>query len=618
MYATKVQILKYGPIDHLDIRFPFESDTPKPVVFVGENGTGKSIVLSHIVNGLASAQSLAFPATPDVERDRVFKVRSNSYIKSGGEYYFGRVDFEEGLYFGELVTKQPKREYETLPPEIPTGLPKDAWNQMTADTNDRVVSNLGNNDSRIREIFSRNCVLYFPSNRFEEPAWLNVENLTSPANYMDLTHVQGHTNRKMISYSPLHENQNWLFDVIYDRIAFEGRTTYIPIKQGTANSPIILRAILSYSGTASSIYEVVLDVLRRATRTNQNTALRIGSRLNRVVSLVGDEGLLVPNIFQLSSGETSILNLFLSILRDFDLSGASFGGAESVRGIAVVDEIDLHLHAVHQYDILPELMRMFPRVQFIVTTHSPLIALGMRNVFGEDGFALYQLPHGEQIDPEEFSEFASAYQTYSSTSRFSSDVRSAVKDAQTPLLYVEGTTNRDYLEKAAQLLGRPDLLGAVRVLDGGGDGDLKNIWRAVLTLSDDVVPNKVVVLFDCDYQGCAETKGNRFKRTIPRQCCHPLKKGIENLFDRQTLERAKHHKPAFIDIVDEHPRTIRGSRQVVDAEWTVNEDEKRNLCDWLCQNGTAEDFRHFESVFDVLAEILQAGQRDAELGLPDP
>ena len=34
-----------------------------------------------------------------------------------------------------------------------------------------------------------------------------------------------------------------------------------------------------------------------------------------------------------------------------------------------VDEIaTLHLHAVHQHEILPGLIKMFPNVQFIVTT----------------------------------------------------------------------------------------------------------------------------------------------------------------------------------------------------------------------------------------------------------
>ena len=35
---------------------------------------------------------------------------------------------------------------------------------------------------------------------------------------------------------------------------------------------------------------------------------------------------------------------------------------------------------------------MLPNVQFVVTTHSPLLVLGMKRVFGEDGFALYRCP----------------------------------------------------------------------------------------------------------------------------------------------------------------------------------------------------------------------------------
>ena len=51
MYTTRIRVTNYGPIDQLDINFPYSDDTPKPVVLVGQNGSGKSILLSHIVNG---------------------------------------------------------------------------------------------------------------------------------------------------------------------------------------------------------------------------------------------------------------------------------------------------------------------------------------------------------------------------------------------------------------------------------------------------------------------------------------------------------------------------------------------------------------------------------------
>lgn len=43
------------------------------------------------------------------------------------------------------------------------------------------------------------------------------------------------------------------------------------------------------------------------------------------------------------------------------------------RGIVMVDEIDLHLHPKWQMSILPTLAEHLPNIQFIVTSHSPLI-----------------------------------------------------------------------------------------------------------------------------------------------------------------------------------------------------------------------------------------------------
>lgn len=42
--------------------------------------------------------------------------------------------------------------------------------------------------------------------------------------------------------------------------------------------------------------------------------------------------------------------------------------------ILVVDEIDLHMHPAWQRDIISSLSKTFPKTQFIVTAHSPLIA----------------------------------------------------------------------------------------------------------------------------------------------------------------------------------------------------------------------------------------------------
>ena len=612
MYTKKIQIDNYGPIDHLDITFPFDGDAPKPVVLVGENGSGKSILLSHIVNGLVSAQSYIYPGAPEVEAGKVYKLRSPLYIRSGKEYSYGRVDFEGNLYCEELVLNRLKKD---LPAELLSNEANKLWGKMP----DSEHSNMGNNfndpaqEQLLKDVFSKNCVLYFPPNRFEEPAWLNEENLKAKAEYMNLKHLQGYTDRKIINYSPLHYNQNWLFDVIYDRAVFEIQTRQsVPVTiQGNISTTLPL--FLGYSGKAASTYDIALEIVRSIINRSQSIRFGIGRRLSRFVSIVESEETLVPNIFQLSSGETSLLNLFLSILRDFDLCGASFAKTEEIRGIVIVDEIDLHLHSIHQYEILPHLVKMFPRVQFIVTTHSPLFVLGLGKTFGEAGFALYRLPQGEQISPEEFSEFGSAYKSLTETGKFLDDVQKAIKESQKPVVFMDGVTDVTYLRKAAEWLGKQAILETVELRDGGGSGELDKIlkssegldklWKKFDSKLSEIIPQKVILLHDCDKPGHG-TEGKVFKRNIPKQQTHPVQKGIENLFEKATLEEARKVKRAFIDITAEHKETVRGAEKTVPEKWEVNKHEKTNLCNWLCENGMAEDFKHFQVIFDLLEEIL--------------
>jgi predicted ATP-binding protein involved in virulence len=40
-------------------------------------------------------------------------------------------------------------------------------------------------------------------------------------------------------------------------------------------------------------------------------------------------------------------------------------------GVVLIDELDLHLHPQWQQRIVKDLTTIFPKVQFIVTTHSP-------------------------------------------------------------------------------------------------------------------------------------------------------------------------------------------------------------------------------------------------------
>ena len=45
-------------------------------------------------------------------------------------------------------------------------------------------------------------------------------------------------------------------------------------------------------------------------------------------------------------------------------------------GIVLIDELDIHLHPTWQRNIAGWLRTQFPNIQFIVTTHSPMVAAG--------------------------------------------------------------------------------------------------------------------------------------------------------------------------------------------------------------------------------------------------
>lgn len=76
---------------------------------------------------------------------------------------------------------------------------------------------------------------------------------------------------------------------------------------------------------------------------------------------------------QLSSGEKALLTLAGDLAMRLALANPGLKSPLEGRGVVMIDEIDLHLHPRWQVDVLDRLRRTFPNIQFILTTHSPLI-----------------------------------------------------------------------------------------------------------------------------------------------------------------------------------------------------------------------------------------------------
>lgn len=83
---------------------------------------------------------------------------------------------------------------------------------------------------------------------------------------------------------------------------------------------------------------------------------------------------------QLGYGYQSMLSWIVDLCKRMfdaypDLENPLEGGA-----IVLVDEIDLHLHPKWQREIISYLSEAFPNVQFIVTTHSPLVVQSANDI----------------------------------------------------------------------------------------------------------------------------------------------------------------------------------------------------------------------------------------------
>ena len=76
----------------------------------------------------------------------------------------------------------------------------------------------------------------------------------------------------------------------------------------------------------------------------------------------------------LAAGYRGIITMIGDMLRRSINDVESF---EDIEGIVIIDEFDAHLHPKYQYELPKLLSTVFPKVQFIVSTHSPIPLLGV-------------------------------------------------------------------------------------------------------------------------------------------------------------------------------------------------------------------------------------------------
>lgn len=100
------------------------------------------------------------------------------------------------------------------------------------------------------------------------------------------------------------------------------------------------------------------------------------------------------NVSQLSDGEKCTMALFGDLARRLTIANPTLENPLLGEGVVLIDEIELHMHPFWQRNVVGKLRETFPNIQFIITTHSPIVLSEI-----DDGFNIFFL-HNKEVSSE--------------------------------------------------------------------------------------------------------------------------------------------------------------------------------------------------------------------------
>jgi hypothetical protein len=597
MYLRDCLLENVGPIETVDLSLPFNEDgSPKPVVLVGRNGSGKSILLSHVVDALIEFAKVAYQdilVGQQSVQSPYFKIVGGTNQRTGADFGIALLQFSDQESSHCYVDKSGTLDYSEYREKL--GARVSSITSWQTEGNHKAAPIP---EDYARRLFREKSICYFPSARHERPHWLNVSSVNDEPIFYFAENLSDRLYKPVIVESAAQENRQWLMDVMLDSMA----DIYPYVEQ--EEQPELRFKILSNTSdvvllrqSRSNIEAVLKGILQ-----DESTQLRLSYRnISSSRLYVQTSSGYIPSLSHLSSGQANLFNLFATIIRYADRGDLRKSyQLHEIEGVVMVDEIESQAHSDLQYEVLPKLLKMFPKVQFILTSHSPLFLLGMEREYGSEGFEVIDMPGGEKITTERFSEFERSWQVYRQTEAYEKDMNKALRDGTKPLVYMEGETDPIYLRTALELLGRGDLVEALDIEWVGTYGpqgavntgkDALNHTNNVLVSNPNLSNRRVLLLYDCDTNKPTEDTGMLSVRIIPSNSANDVaNKGIENLLPPELFEYDR-----------ERFYRLRERDGDYGAKKKNEEFDKTEFCRYVCdERRNANDFANFQSVIVLL------------------
>lgn len=506
MYLHHLSFTNYGPLTSTSITPHFnENGAPKPICLVGVNGSGKSLLLSILLDAMVTARQQAYQSSMDVTPGKLFKpLRKQISSFNSSSFTEARAQFlcaNESTYFCEAISNNPTNNGDFSTPKNYKSAP--GFNQ-------KMFSSLGFSKSlaplneKQKSSIKTSVLAFYPPGRAERPGWLSeharVGFSTSP-HFSDEAGYQCWRSDLVDSLS------QYILNVVLDTEIYDNVTRPALDLQNFSE----FNAKIPVAGRNRKILLHLNDLLSRIVSHGPNdhhsarfaiSERQAGTRSVLIIGTTerGHERTIANNIADLSTGELSVLCIFADILRLAETNGWNRDRISEICGLVVIDEIDLHLHIRIIRMIIPTLIKMMPKIQFIFTTHSPFLPLG----FNDGEVDIISLPAGIRVAASEFSEFQEAYDIFVEQNQQYKDrlekIEQVLHASKLPLVVTEGKTDWRHLKFALERFhSRGEFLDLsvsfFETYEDMGSSTLNTCFKALEKMGS---RNPTVFLFDRD------------------------------------------------------------------------------------------------------------------------
>ena len=484
-YINRIIIYNRAPFDSIDLSFSENG----VYVLTGINGQGKTTLISYIIDSWYELIRNHYRYEFKGDEGTYYRISSSLFVpdhtKPSIVYIRYIVDGRnvDSINIEAGTTEEQYNELVPLAGKIPF--------DRVSDKNGRskrgkfVSENV--KEEMVLSWLNSNVLTCFPSFRYEMPYYM-TDFFKTKFEFKKDDFFSGYLTNPLLVVSGIDGVTNWLMDLVLDLELYDKQSV---VKQET----ILWRNVNNVLSSALSSKIKGVPVRFGLGRRNRGA-----SRIS--VVRTDNSELVYPSIFGMSSGELAIISMFLEILRQADNLTTNIPISD-IKGIVLVDEIDKHLHIKLQKELLPSMLALFPNIQFIISTHSPFLTMGLAEngpvnertkIVDFDQGGLVSEPESVDIYREVYDMMISQNDNYK---LLYDELQRQIRSSAIPLVITEGKTDAKHIKNALLKLGITDL--NVDFFEIGqqewGDSKLESMLESFAKVHNQ---RKIIGIFDRD------------------------------------------------------------------------------------------------------------------------